>query len=96
MDGADAPLQWAEGNHEAVMEYCLGDCQLTNQIIAEIMTKKRVNWITASGKNSSEPMPALKPVGQVIDEPMADQSWMSTPLLKSKFHEWVQEALEVK
>jgi hypothetical protein len=26
MDGADAPKQWRAGNHQEVMDYCLGDC----------------------------------------------------------------------
>ena len=93
MGGADAPKEWAKGNHEAVMEYCLGDCQLTNQIISEILNKKCVNWITANNISRSEPMPLLKPVHQVIGEPLADQSWMNNPPSKTKFHEWVQEAI---
>lgn len=96
MNGADAPKEWAKGNHEAVMEYCLGDCQMTNMIISEIVTKKCVNWITANGMNKSEPMPLLKSVRQVIDEPIADQSWMDNPPSKSKFHEWVQDAIGTK
>jgi hypothetical protein len=96
MDGADAPKEWADGKHEEVMKYCMGDCQMTNQIIAEILTKKRINWITAKGTTSSTPMPLLKPVHQIINEPMADQSWMDTPLPKSKFYEWAHEAKGLK
>lgn len=93
MGGDDAPKEWAKGNHEAVMQYCLGDCQMTNQIISEIVARKRVNWINAKGGSSSAPMPLLKPVSQVIDEPIADQSWMDSPPVKSKFHGWIHEAI---
>ncbi len=32
MDGAEAPKQWRAGNHQEVMDYYLGDCQMTNFI----------------------------------------------------------------
>ncbi|GBE04016.1 hypothetical protein BMS3Abin09_00940 [bacterium BMS3Abin09] len=96
MDGADAPKQWLAGKHQEVMDYCLGDCQMTNLIVRAIQEKRKVQWVTAKGTISSKPMPRLKPVEEVIQDSGPDQSWMDTPLLKTKFYEWVQEATETK
>lgn len=92
MDGADAPKQWRAGNFQQVMDYCLGDCQMTNQIVLAIAKAKKVQWITARGKPSSKPMPRLKPVAEVLKDPEPDQSWMDTPMPRSKFYQWVSEA----
>ena len=96
MDGADAPQRWLDGHHQEVMDYCLGDCQMTNLIVRAIQEQKKVQWETAKGTIASKPMPHLKPVDEVIQAPGPDQSWMDTPLLKTKFYEWVQEATETK
>jgi len=90
MDGADAPKQWRAGNYRQVMDYCLGDCQMTNLIIDAIMKARQVRWLTARGTVSSKPLPHLKTVEEVIQDPGPDQSWMDTPLPKEKFYEWFE------
>ena len=92
MDGADAPKEWRAGKHQAVMDYVLGDCQMTNLIILAIQKARKVLWVTGKGYISSKPMPRLKPVEEVIQDPEPDQSWMDNPLPKSKFHKWALEA----
>ena len=47
MDGADAPKEWRAGNCQKVMDYCLGDCQMTNLIIRAIQNARQVQWVTA-------------------------------------------------
>ncbi len=89
MSGEDAPKEWRAGNFEKVMDYVLGDSQITNQIIRAVLKQKCVRWVTQRCKVSSEPMPHLKMVGEVIRDPEPDQSWMDTPILKSKFFEWL-------
>jgi len=96
MEGADAPKQWRAGNHQEVMDYCLGDCQMTNLIVRAIQEERQVRWVTGKGYVSSKPMPRLKSVEEVIQDPEPDQSWMNNPLLKIKFYEWVQAATETK
>ena len=96
MDGADAPKEWCAGNHQAVMDYCLGDCQMTNLIVRAIQEARQVRWVTGKGHISSKPMPRLKSVEEVIQDPDPDQSWMDTPIPKVKFYEWVQEATRMK
>lgn len=92
MDGADAPKEWRAGNHQAVMDYVLGDCQMTNLIVSAIQEYKQVRWITTKGYIKAIPMDRLKTAEEVIAEPEPDQSWLDNPLPKSKFCEWAQTA----
>jgi hypothetical protein len=96
MDGADAPKEWCAGNYQKVMDYCLGDCQMTNLIVLAIQKARKVRWVTARGQIGSKPMPRLKTVEEVIQDPEPDQSWMDTPMPKMKFYQWVQEATGMK
>lgn len=95
MDGADAPKEWRAGNCQKVMDYCLGDCQMTNLIFRAILETRQVRWVTTRGSVNSIPMTRLKPVEQVIQDPDPDQSWMDSPIPKRKFFEWVLEATGV-
>ena len=76
------------------MDYCLGDCQMTNLIVLAIQETRQIRWVTGKGYISSKPMPRLKPVEEVIQDPDPDQSWMDNPLPKTKFYKWVQEATQ--
>jgi len=72
------------------MDYCLGDCQMTNLIICAIQETNQVKWVTGKGNISSKPLPRLKPVEEVIQDPGPDQSWMDKPIPKTKFYEWIE------
>ncbi len=96
MGGADAPKEWHAGNYQKVMDYCLGDCQMTNLIILAIQKTGKVQWLTARGKTGSKPMPRLKTVEEVIRDPEPDQSWMDSPMPKVKFYQWIQDATGMK
>lgn len=96
MDGADAPKEWRAGNCKKVMDYCLGDCQMTNLIVHAIQKVGQVQWVTAKGYVSSKPMPRLKTVEEVIQDPGPDQSWMDTPIPKDQFYKWVLDTTGAK
>ncbi|HEC61534.1 MAG TPA: hypothetical protein ENI27_04700 [bacterium] len=91
MDGADAPRKWRDGHYQEVMDYVIGDCEMTNQIIEGIETIGGVRWVTQRGKLSSEAMPVLKTVEEVLNEPLPNQSWMSDPISRSSFAGWLDE-----
>ncbi len=90
MDGADAPKEWRAGNYQSVMDYVLGDCQITNSVVAAIQATRQVRWVTSKGSVSAKPMPKLKQVEEVILGPEPDQSWMDTPIPRKRFYEWTQ------
>jgi len=96
MNAEDAPRQWRAGNHQEVMDYCLGDCQMTNLIVLAIQKARQVRWVTSKGTISSKPMPRLKSVKEIIQDPEPDQSWMNRPIRRTKFYEWVQKAMRTK
>mgnify|MGYP001430777231 FL=1 len=88
MAGADAPKKGRAGEYLEVMDYVLGDCQLTNLIVLAIEEARQVRWVTGRGTISSKPMSRLKPVEEVIEDPDPDQSWMDNPLPKRGFYKW--------
>ena len=94
MDSADAPKEWQAGNHERVMEYVVGDCQMTNRIVEAITGRRFLRWRTKKGTYSSEPLPQLKTVAEVLRDPEPDQSWMRGPgLRRSDFTDWMPGGL---
>jgi len=96
MDGAEAPIEWQAGNYQKVMDYCLGDCQMTNLIILAIHKKRQIQWVTSRGYTSSKPILRLKSVEEVIQDPEPDQSWLDDPIPRTKFYGWVQDSLKRK
>ena len=56
MTGEDAPKQWHAGNYKEVMDYVLGDSQMTSLIVKEIIKQKKITWITQKGDRKSEPL----------------------------------------
>ena len=89
MDGADAPVQWAQGNHQLVLDYVAGDCRITDAVVARIEETGGVTWRTSRGTLSTEPMPQLKQIRALLDAPEPDTSWMDAPLPRSKFTSWL-------
>ncbi len=88
MDGADAPKEWHAGNYQKVMDYVLGDSQITNLITKEIIKRKEIAWVTQRGVVRTEPIQRLKTVEEILKEPKPDQSWMDTPILRENFYKW--------
>ncbi|MFB3778470.1 MAG: hypothetical protein ACE141_12710 [Bryobacteraceae bacterium] len=90
MESVDAPREWRKGNYQKVIDYVIGDCQITNQIVAAIATRGSVLWRTKGGMISSEPMPRFKTVAELLRDPEPDQSWMKGGgLRRRKFIEWL-------
>lgn len=90
MHGADAPKEWARGNHQAVLDYVAGDCRLIDSVIARILEKGEIRWRTKKGSVSSERMRKLLPVRELLEAPLPDTSWMSEPMPREKFSRWLK------
>ena len=89
MDGADAPVRWRNGEHQAVCDYVLGDVRMTTAIVEAIEARGELAWVTSKGTTSRVPMRELRPVEACLQDPLPDQSWMSTPFAESKFTGWL-------
>lgn len=91
MHGSEAPLAWQRGEHQRVLDYVRGDCELTLAVAERIAREKSVRWRTKRGMLSSEPLPSLRRAREVMRDPLPDQSWMDTPMPLDKFHAWTRE-----
>ena len=89
MGGADAPVEWARGNHQLVLDYVAGDCRITDQVVAQIEKRGELRWRTRRGTLSHEPMPELRRVRDLLDAPEPDTSWMDAPMPRTKFTGWL-------
>ena len=88
MKGEDAPKEWRAGNYKKVMDYVLGDSQITNLIINEIIRRQEIAWVTQKGDIRTEPIPRLKSVEEILQEPEPDQTWMKDPISRKRFYKW--------
>ena len=79
MAAAEAPNEWARGNHQVVLDYVAGDCRLTKTVVEKILARGSVSWRTKKGTVSSEPFLSLKRVRDVMRGPPPDTTWMSDP-----------------
>jgi len=91
MSGKDAPIAWRDGRRAEVIEYVRGDVQLTAKILRRIVETGGVRWRTRAGSLSGEAMPKLLPVRDLVDLPLPDTSWMSDPIPRAKFFDWIPE-----
>jgi hypothetical protein len=88
MNGVDAPREWHAGNYQNVMDYVLGDSQITNLIVKEFIKRKEIVWISQKEEIKSEPIPRLKTVEELLKEREPDQSWMDHPISRKNFYQW--------
>ncbi|RKY19779.1 MAG: hypothetical protein DRQ55_09840 [Planctomycetota bacterium] len=93
MSGADAPVQWQAGNHQLVLDYVAGDCRITDQVVRGIEQAGCIRWRTRKGTVSSEPVPELRRVRDLLTAPEPDVSWMDSPIPRSKFTAWLPAEL---
>ena len=56
MDAANAPKEWAKGNYEDVIRYCIDDTQKT---LAVYLTAGEEGEFRAIGKESYRPVPMI-------------------------------------
>jgi hypothetical protein len=90
MHGSEAPKQWRSGNYQRVMEYVLGDCRITNQVVEAIARRGALAWKTRKGVVNTEPMPSFKTVAEILRGPQPDQSRQGGGGKRfSEFTEWI-------
>ena len=90
MDGSQAPLYWARGQHQRVLDYLTQDVLTTLQLSAAGDARRSLNWISGSGNRQNLALPrGWLRVEDAIRCPLPDTSWMRSPWTRSKFSGWL-------
>jgi len=92
MNGALAPVLWAEGRRQEVLDYVAQDVRVTLDVFRAIQERGYLSWISRSG-NVCYWQPAagrLLTVREAMELPLPDTSWMSNPWPRSKFTSWME------
>ena len=91
MNGAMAPVLWAEGKREVVLDYVAQDARTTAELARECEACGRFRWIAKSGKLRTM---ALRggwlTVEQAEQLPEPDTSWMTDPWVRADFTAWLR------
>lgn len=69
--GADAPIKWAMGLYNEVMEYCANDVRVLLKVTQEIESRGLLEWFSATGRLNRWEIPGgrLLTVREVLEMP---------------------------
>ena len=88
--GAETAELWANGEYEKVFDYCRHDTELTRMMAEYGDKNRRLPWISQRGRRQQMNLPSgWLPVHMMRRMPEPDTSWMTNPLPRSKFTEWL-------
>lgn len=90
MSGALAPQMWAEGRFDEVLEYVQQDVRATIEVALEIEKRKRLMWVSKSGRRNTLPVPKLLTAFEALQLPEPDVGWMTEPIPRSRFTSWME------
>jgi hypothetical protein len=93
INGMLAPQLWFQGQREAVLDYVSQDVRITMNLAQECEKRGYMNWIARSGNLRYMPLESgWLTVHEAMALPEPDTSWMSNPLSRRRFTEWVTRA----
>ncbi len=91
MSGMLAPALWAQGKRREVLDYCAQDVRTTLDLATRCEKQGTFCWITRKGATQRMPLPGgWFDVGAAMKLPEPDTSWMSRPLARGKFTQWLR------
>jgi hypothetical protein len=91
MSGMLAPQLWATGRHQEVLEYVAQDVRITLQVAELCEERRRFAWVTRKRAVSSMALPnGWLTVDQALRLPEPDTSWMSSPIPRTRFSNWLE------
>ena len=91
MNGAMAPILWADGKREAVLDYVAQDVRTTAELVTQCEDCGRLRWIAKSGKLRTMALPdGWLTVEEAEQLPEPNTSWMTDPWEKAKFTAWLR------
>lgn len=98
MRGDLAPKMWKQGRkaQDKVLEYVAQDVYTTAELFMRIQEKKRLTWISQSGRPNYWQLSKGKilSVCEALVLPEPDTSWMTKSWPRSKFYGWTEATEE--
>lgn len=89
MHGDLAPVMWASGEYQKVIDYVIQDSRSTLDV-ANLTTKMRgLMWTTKQGFRKTVLINEWLPVSKCLELPEPDQSWMTKPLKRKDLAGWL-------
>jgi hypothetical protein len=90
MSGLLAPQLWAQGRYQEVLNYVAHDVWIALEIAHTCEERRKFQWITRKGtKNSIDLLKGWLTVREAMHLPEPDTSWMTTPIPRSAFTQWI-------
>ena len=90
MDGKLAVQMWEEGERESVIDYCAQDTRCTLEVAKACEEARSLKWTSQSGRRQSLSLRAgWLNVQQAMKLPQPDTGWMTEPMPREKFTEWL-------
>jgi len=90
MKGADAPVLWAEGRREEVLDYVAQDVRTTIELATACEALGILRGVARSGKLRSMSLPeGWLTVEAARSLPVPDTSWMDEPWPRERFMGWM-------
>lgn len=89
MNGALAPQMWADGEYSKVLEYVQQDVRSTLEVALAVEKRCGLSWISKSGRANHLAIPKWLTVAEALQLPEPNTSWMSDPMPRSRFTEWM-------
>jgi hypothetical protein len=91
MSGELAPILWAQGDYQKVLDYVAQDVDITLRLFYAGNQTRRLAWLSNRGRPQDLILPqGWLSVNQAMQLPLPDTSWMSNPWSRSKFTRWME------
>jgi hypothetical protein len=90
MRGDLAPQYWAAGRHHEVLDYVMQDVYTSLDLATAVEQRGALRWHSKSGRPQMLPLRSgWLSVRDALQLPEPDTSWMSRPMRRAKFIDWI-------
>lgn len=89
MNGAQAPKLWADGEHQAVLEYLRADVTQLIELAKVVAQRKSIQWKSNSGSPQSVSVNKFYLAKECFNIPQPDVTWMDNPPSRKDFTNWI-------
>ena len=90
MTGVLAPQLWAQGRFQEVMNYVAQDVRIALALAQQCDKDRSLRWTTRRGTTGTMPLACgWLTVREALQLPEPDTSWMTAPLSRQEFMEWL-------